>query len=71
MALPASIAQGAVVSSGCIGNRIYTDLGDGEMYAVLRAIDLARIADEVETVTGANTQLSQYHAARRQTLASA
>jgi len=25
----------------------------------------------VETVTGANTQLSQYHAARRQTLASA
>jgi uncharacterized protein (DUF169 family) len=71
MALPAAIAQGAVVSSGCIGNRIYTDLGEGELYAIVRGIDLMRVADEVEMVTSANAQLSQYHTARRQTLASA
>jgi uncharacterized protein (DUF169 family) len=71
MALPASMAQGAVVSSGCIGNRIYTDLGEGEVYAVLRGQDLARVADEVETVVNANAQLSQYHQRRRQSLASA
>lgn len=70
MALPASIAQGVVASSGCIGNRVYTDLGEGEMYVVVRGIDLARVADEVETVASANAQLSQYHAARRETLAS-
>jgi hypothetical protein len=27
MALPAALAQGVVASSGCIGNRVYTELG--------------------------------------------
>jgi uncharacterized protein (DUF169 family) len=71
MALPASIAQGAVVSSGCIGNRVYTDLCEGEMYVVIRGQDVAQVAEELETVVSANAQLSQYHQARRQSLASA
>lgn len=71
MALPASMAHGSVVSSGCIGNRVYTGLGDGEMYVVVRAKDLALIAQEVETVVGANRQLEQLHQARKQSLASA
>ncbi len=71
MALPAAMAQGSVVSSGCIGNRVYTGLGEGEMYVVVRAKDLPAVAQELETVASANEQLSQYHESRRQSLASA
>ncbi|HTU34803.1 MAG TPA: DUF169 domain-containing protein [Candidatus Acidoferrum sp.] len=71
MALPASMAQGSVVSSGCIGNRVYTGLGEGEMYVVVRAKDVDSISLEAETVVGANRQLEQYHQSRRESLASA
>lgn len=71
MGLPAAMSQGTIVSSGCIGNRVYTDLGEGELYAIVRAADLARIANELDTVVGANAQLAQYHRSRRESLASA
>lgn len=70
MALPAAISYGSVVSSGCIGNRVYTGLGEGEMYVVVPGKDLARVANELETVASANAQLAQYHQARRESLAS-
>jgi uncharacterized protein (DUF169 family) len=50
MAIPAALAQGTVVSAGCIGNRTYTGLGDDEMYVVVPGRDLERIAAEVEIV---------------------
>ena len=31
MALPAALAGGTIASTGCIGNRVYTDLGDDEL----------------------------------------
>jgi uncharacterized protein (DUF169 family) len=71
MALPAAMAQGSVVSSGCIGNRVYTGLGEGEMYAVIPGKDLARVAAELGTVVNANGQLAQYHESRKESLASA
>jgi uncharacterized protein (DUF169 family) len=71
MALPAAMAHGTIISSGCIGNRVYTGLADGEMYAVVPGSDLARLADELETVADANAQLAQYHQSRRESLASA
>lgn len=71
MALPAAMAHGSVVSSGCIGNRVYTGLAEGEMYVVIPAKDLVRAADELETVASANAQLTQYHQDRKSLLASA
>lgn len=71
MALPAAMAHGSVVSSGCIGNRVYTGLRDGEMYVVIPGKDLARVADALATVVSANSQLAEYHQARKETLASA
>jgi uncharacterized protein (DUF169 family) len=71
MALPAAIAHGAVVSSGCIGNRVYTGLGEGEMYALIPGKDLSRVAAELETVIRANGQLARYHESRKESLASA
>ncbi|HZR99167.1 MAG TPA: hypothetical protein VFE37_10695 [Chloroflexota bacterium] len=44
MALPAALASGVVVSAGCIGNRVYTDVGEDELYAVVPGRDLATVA---------------------------
>ena len=69
MALPAALAQGVVTSSGCIGNRVYTDLGEDELYTVVPGRDLARVVDELQTIVTANAQLADYHRAKLQTLA--
>ena len=68
-ALAATLAEGTVVSSACIGNRMYTDLGDDELYASIRGKDLASVAAEAQTIAAANRQLSDYHRARRKDLA--
>jgi uncharacterized protein (DUF169 family) len=65
MAIPASLANGAVLSSGCIGNRVYTEIGDDELYVVLRGADLDRIAAEIATIQSANQTLTGYHQDRR------
>jgi uncharacterized protein (DUF169 family) len=69
MALPAALGGGAVASTGCIGNRVYTDVSDDELYVVVPGKDLARVADELGTIATANTTLSDYHRERRRTLA--
>jgi uncharacterized protein (DUF169 family) len=68
MAIPAAMAKGAVTSSGCIGNRVYTDLADGELYSMVPGKDLERVADELETIASANEKLYEYHRSRRQEL---
>jgi uncharacterized protein (DUF169 family) len=68
MAIPAALSQGTVASSGCIGNRIYTGLGDDEMYVAAPGRDLERIAAEIATIASANAQLAEYHRGRLQTL---
>ncbi len=68
MAIPAAMAHGMVTSAGCIGNRTYTDIGDGELYAVVPGRALEQIAGELETVASANLALAQYHRERRQQL---
>jgi uncharacterized protein (DUF169 family) len=70
MALPASLQHGAILSLGCIGNRVYTGLGEDEMYIVFRGRDLANVADALGAIISANAALSQYAADRRQQLAS-
>ena len=70
MALPAALVSGVVVSAGCIGNRVYTDLGEDELYLAIPAKDLCRIADEIDGIATANARLFEYHSARRRQLAS-
>ena len=65
MAIPAAMAKGAIISSGCIGNRVYTDLAEGELYAMVPGKDVERIADELETAASANAKLQEYHRSRR------
>lgn len=49
MALPAALAPGVVASSGCIGNRVYTELGEDELYAVVPRRDLESVARRLAT----------------------
>jgi uncharacterized protein (DUF169 family) len=70
MALPASLQMGAILSLGCIGNRVYTGLSQDEMYFVLRGTDLPAVADALATITSANSALQQYAQGRRAELAS-
>jgi uncharacterized protein (DUF169 family) len=70
MALPAAMAGGAVASTGCIGNRVYTGAGDGELYVAVPGRDVARVTDEIATIAQANATLADYHRGRRTALAS-
>jgi uncharacterized protein (DUF169 family) len=69
MALPASLAQGVIATTGCVGNRVYTDLGEDELYVVIPGQDVARVAAEAQAIANANLKLAEYHQGRRQTLA--
>lgn len=69
MALPAAIATGAILSLGCVGNRVYTGLGEEEMYFVVRGQDLPAVADALTTIASANAALQDYAKTRRAALA--
>jgi uncharacterized protein (DUF169 family) len=68
MALPAALAGGAVASTGCIGNRVYTEVSDDELYVVVPGTAVAGVADELTTIAHANATLTDYHRERRRTL---
>jgi len=68
MALPAALGGGTTASTACIGNRVYTDLGDDELYVMVPGRDLARVVDALGTIVAANDTLAGYHRGRRQTL---
>src|SRR5262249_30026377 len=70
MALPASLHAGASLSLGCIGNRVYTGLGEDELYFVVRGKDLPALADALEVVASANNALQDYAQGRRTSVAS-
>ena len=69
MAIPAAMAGGVVTSAGCIGNRVYTDLEDGELYAAIPGTALETVAAALETIAAANRALAEYHRGRRAELA--
>jgi uncharacterized protein (DUF169 family) len=68
MALPAALDGGFALSTGCVGNRVYTGISDDELYVAVRGADIERVAAEARTIATANTRLAEYHQERRQTL---
>jgi len=68
MAIPAALAAGVVTSAGCIGNRVYTDIGNNELYSAVPGKALQSVAEALQTVESANRALLQYHQERRQQL---
>jgi uncharacterized protein (DUF169 family) len=68
MAVPAALALGMVASTGCVGNRVYTGIEEGELYAAVPGKDLAKLAETTGTISSANAKLMEYHQARRHQL---
>ena len=68
MALPAALAHGMVASTGCIGNRVYTGVEEGELYAAVPGKDLPKLAEAAGTIALANAKLREYHQSRRRDL---
>jgi uncharacterized protein (DUF169 family) len=71
MALPAALEKGTVSSLGCIGNRVYTGLGEDELYVAVPGVDLEKVATALDTIVSANRALEQYARDRRAQLATA
>lgn len=71
MALPAALEKGTVSSLGCIGNRVYTGLGEDELYVAVPGADLEKVAAALTTIVSANNALEQYARDRRAQLSTA
>lgn len=70
MAIPAALESGTVASAGCIGNRVYTGIGEDELYVAVPGSALERVAEAMQTIASANRTLTDYHRARRSELSS-
>jgi uncharacterized protein (DUF169 family) len=63
--LPESLESGKTAASfGCIGNRVYTGLGDDEGYYAIPGAQLVGVANRLAAVTEANRRLEQFHRTR-------
>jgi len=68
--IPHSLESGASVASiGCIGNRVYTGLGDDELYLAVPGAALDDTLARLGTIVDANVELEKFHRARAASLA--
>jgi len=68
MVVPAALMHGVVASTGCVGNRVYTGLDEGELYVAVPGRDLLKVAGDIATITMANNTLLMYHQDRKRQL---
>ena len=70
--IPATMQGGYVTTSlGCIGNRVYTGLGDDEFYAAIPGSKLALLLDKLATIVTANRELESFHRLRMSSMSPA
>lgn len=68
--IPRAIDSAASVASvGCIGNRVYTELGDDELYLSVPGSAVESTLRNLETILTANEELEKFHRQRAATLA--
>lgn len=71
-AIPAALRSGGGVASlGCIGNRVYTELADDELYYALPGSHLHGVTERLSVILSANATLEGYHRDRKAQLRSA
>jgi uncharacterized protein (DUF169 family) len=51
-------------SLGCVGNRVYTGLGDDEFYCAIPASKMGQVVMELEKIVAANNALKEFHKVR-------
>ena len=65
----ATSSASGVASVGCIGNRVYTELGDGELYFAVPGKALLRVLEQLDVMLNANAALEIFHRERAVALA--
>jgi len=64
-AIPAVMESGrSATNLGCIGNRVYTEIPDDELYFIFAGGQLEPIVEKLETIVHANRELEAFHRAR-------
>jgi uncharacterized protein (DUF169 family) len=53
------------LSLGCIGNRVYTELADSELYVAVPGAQLNAVLEKLETIVAANRTLEEFHQQRK------
>jgi uncharacterized protein (DUF169 family) len=71
MALPAAMQYGTVTSLACIGNRIYTGLGEGELYVAVPGAKLESVSEALGVISKANAALDEFARGRHASLSTA
>jgi uncharacterized protein (DUF169 family) len=67
--LPETLQSGQTASSfGCIGNRVYTGLGDNEGYYAIPGATVAAVVKKLAIIIEANRLLETFHRARAGTV---
>ena len=66
--IPVTKNHGLVSSVGCIGNRVYTDLPDEELYTAIAGTAVGPVAEQLAVIVAANAALADHHARRRESL---
>lgn len=63
--VPHTLASGSsALSLGCIGNRVYTGLAEGELYYSLPGAALPAVAERLAVLVRANRELESFHRGR-------
>ena len=60
----AMMTSTGVASVGCIGNRVYTELGDDEMYLTIPGGSIDTVLDALDATLNANAELEKFHRER-------
>ena len=60
--------QRGVASLGCIGNRVYTEMADDELYFALPGGQLGPVVEKLAAIVNANRELEKYHRAKLATI---
>ena len=57
-------SEQTATSFGCIGNRVYTGLGDDEGYYAIPGANVADVVGRLAVIVEANRQLEAFHKSR-------
>lgn len=64
-AIPAVMKSGqSAANLGCIGNRVYTESADDELYFAIAGNQWNRVAEKLEVIVNANNEMEKFHRER-------
>jgi len=66
MSLPSCLGRhGMITSAGCIGNRIYSELGEDELYVIFPGDVVHKLVVELRSIAESTARRVEYHKERR------